>query len=51
MSTYNQLDLQALGSQPIMPKNLPDHCSGIFKIGGVSESQLTMHRAWGLPLT
>ena len=25
MSTYNRLDLQALGSQPIMPKNLPDH--------------------------
>ena len=27
MSTYNQLDLQFLGSQPVMPKNLPDHCS------------------------
>ena len=27
MSTCNQLDLQTLGSQPIMPKNLPDHCS------------------------
>ena len=26
MSTYNWLDLQTLGSQPIMPKNLPDHC-------------------------
>ena len=26
MSTYNRLDLQILGSQPIMPKNLPDHC-------------------------
>ena len=25
MSTYNQLDLQTLGSQPIMLKNLPDH--------------------------
>ena len=25
MSTCNQLDLQTLGSQPIMPKNLPDH--------------------------
>ena len=25
MSTRNQLDLQTLGSQPIMPKNLPDH--------------------------
>ena len=27
MSTCNQLDLQTLGSQPIMPKNLPGHCS------------------------
>jgi hypothetical protein len=26
MSTCNRLDLQTLGSQPIMPKNLPDHC-------------------------
>ena len=26
MSTCNLLDLQTLGSQPIMPKNLPNHC-------------------------
>ena len=26
MSTCNQLDSQTLGSQPIMPKKLPDHC-------------------------
>jgi hypothetical protein len=26
MSTCNRLDLQTLGSQPIMPKNIPDHC-------------------------
>ena len=25
MSTWNRLDLQTLGSQPVMPKNLPDH--------------------------
>ena len=25
MLTYNWLDLQTLGSQPIMPKNLPNH--------------------------
>jgi hypothetical protein len=25
MSTCSRLDLQTLGSQPIMPKNLPDH--------------------------
>ena len=24
MSTCNRLDLQTLGSQPVMPKNLPD---------------------------
>ena len=29
MSTCNQLDLQTLGSQPIMPKNLPDHCTTV----------------------
>ena len=28
MSTCNQLDLQTLGSHPIMPKNLPDHWFG-----------------------
>ena len=27
MSTCNRLNLQTLGSQPVMPKNLPDHCS------------------------
>ena len=27
MSTCKRLDLQALRSQPSMPKNLPDHCS------------------------
>ena len=25
MSTCNQLDLQTLESQPVMPKNLPNH--------------------------
>ena len=25
MSTCNQLDLQTLGSQPVISKNLPDH--------------------------
>ena len=28
MSTCNRLDMQTLGSQPVMmPKNLPDHCT------------------------
>ena len=31
MSTYNRLDLQTLGSQPVMPKNLPDHCPTVIK--------------------
>ena len=26
MSTRNRSDLQTLGSQPVMPKNLPDYC-------------------------
>ena len=25
MSTCNRLDLQTLGSQPVMPTNLPNH--------------------------
>ena len=29
MSTCNRLNLQALGSQPVMPKNLPNHCTGV----------------------
>ena len=35
LSTLNWLDLQTLGSQPIMlPENLPDHCSNtISKLG------------------
>ena len=28
MSTSNRLDLQTLGSQPVIPKNLPDRCIG-----------------------
>ena len=29
MSTCNWLNLQTLGSQPVMPKNFPDHWSGV----------------------
>jgi hypothetical protein len=29
MSTCKRLDLQTLGSQPVMPKNLPDHCTTV----------------------
>ena len=28
MSTCSQLDKQTLGSQPVMPKNLPEHWCG-----------------------
>ena len=30
MSTCNRFDLQTLGSQPVMPKNLPDHWTVII---------------------
>jgi hypothetical protein len=33
MSTCNGLDLQTLGSQPIMPKNLPDRWWELFSVG------------------
>ena len=32
MSTCNRLDLQTLGSQPVMHKNLPDHCFKLTEI-------------------
>jgi hypothetical protein len=37
MSTCNRLDLQTLGSQPIMPKNLPDHCNRVCTFEGCPE--------------
>ena len=42
MSTCNRLDLQTLGSRPVMPKNLLDHwcCSVLltkFGLSNVSE--------------
>ena len=30
MSTCDRLDLQTLESQPVMPKNLPGHCSKLI---------------------
>ena len=35
MSTCNRLDLQTLGSQLVMPKNLPDHCPKRELVGSV----------------
>ena len=48
MSTWNQLDLQTLGSQPIMPKGLPDHCCTTLRTleqwSGRTGSWLQMNR-------
>ena len=35
MSTCDQLDLQTLGFQLIMPKNLPDHCMQLNNVKSV----------------
>ena len=38
MSTCNRLDLQTLGSQPVMLKILPDHClelANVLKVGSM----------------
>jgi hypothetical protein len=44
MSTCNhRLHLQTLGSQPIMPKNLPDHCSPPHLIILCIQVQLIAH--------
>jgi hypothetical protein len=38
MSTYNRLDLQTLGSQPIMPKYLPDHWASVTSVKSKMDS-------------
>jgi hypothetical protein len=43
MSTYNQLDLQTLGSQPIMPKNLPDHRLDYIMMMHMSDNYCQSH--------
>ena len=43
ISTCNRLDLQTLGSQPVMPKNLPDDWSNkeqVYLLVGLPESML-----------
>ena len=32
MSTCNRLDWGTLGSQPVMPKNLPGHCAAGYNV-------------------
>ena len=38
MSTCSRLDLQTLGSQPVMSKNLLDHWSGVMKLTLVTQT-------------
>jgi hypothetical protein len=38
MSTCNRLELQTLGSQPIMPKNLPDHWMVHYSLKHIHDS-------------
>ena len=53
MSSCNRLDLQTLGSQPIMSKHLPDHCVSVYtthclpflKYLSVARTRLTIHRS------
>ena len=44
MSTCNRLDLQTLGSQPVMPKNLPDHCLPSTKINSYMKTPSRNHK-------
>ena len=41
MSTCNQLDLQAPGSQPIMSKNLPDHW--LWSLNAITDMNTSHH--------
>ena len=43
MSTWNRLDLEALGFQPIMPKYLPGRCGRIV----VEYIKSSNHQIWG----
>ena len=47
MSTCSRLDLQTLGSQPIMPKNLPDHCFEVVELCNSDTHHLCPGRTGG----
>jgi hypothetical protein len=56
MSTWNRLDLQTLGSQPIMPRNLPEHCFGrkeqkeylsVVSYKYIYSMRASLYMAWG----
>ena len=52
MSTCNRFDLQTLGSQLIMPKNLPDHWVGTYVCDilrlGLLMNECTLLNKWTL---
>ena len=50
MSTYNRLELQTLGSQQIMPKNLPDHWPGLIYIESEWPGSTSKFQWFFLPL-
>ena len=51
MSTCNRLELQTLGSQPIMPKNLPDHCFQCPRVDWISRCGWSRERSQLQPAT
>ena len=44
MSICNRLDLQTQGSQPVMPKNLPDHCPQCDLRAGILPTQSSLNK-------
>ena len=43
MTTCNWLDMQTLGSQPVMPKTFPDHCN---EGQGAGRTNSELQRNW-----
>ena len=46
MSTCHWLDLQTLGYQPVMPKNLPNHWEGVHAFCN-HQQNITDREFWG----
>jgi hypothetical protein len=46
MPMWNQVDLETLGYQPVMPKNLPGHWSGRDIIELNNKKQLLLENMW-----
>ena len=51
MSICNRLDLQTLGSQPIMPKNLPGQCFSSLCFASLDEKICYWVRIWHAHVT